>query len=241
MPRRKPAEQDNGDDCLRPLSEQDLADFLLRTCHDLRSPARAIRTHAEILSKAAVPEDGNGNQSLDFILDNVRKIELLTEGLAAWSSALLLEPASFQPCDMQVMFRTALARLDQERLNRHAIVTCDELPCVSGDAGSLVQVFAQLLRNALRHSGCTSPKIHITARKEEHQWAFSVHDDGKGIEPEYLERIFKPFESLEGSRGGSVGLGLAICRMIVDRHGGKIWAESRPGNGTTLHFTLPAG
>jgi len=136
------------------------------------------------------------------------------------------------------MLRTALARLDKEIQECGAEVTCSELPQVSGKPDRLVQVFEILLQNALRHSGRNSPRIHVTAAQRADEWVFAVRDDGCGIDADYLERIFKPFERLNTERDG-VGMGLAICRATVERHGGRIWAESTLGTGSTFFFTLP--
>jgi signal transduction histidine kinase len=221
----------------QPEFDREIAALLLRACHDLRNPVRAIRTHAEMMAKASPPEDGKEN--LGFILDGARTIELLTEGLADYAGALHVEPRSFQSVPMDVMLRTAISRLDREIHERGASVTSTELPAVSGDAGLLLRVVEQLLRNAVRHSRRNSPHIHVAARSDGNAWTFAVQDDGCGIDNRYLERIFRPFERLDASNSG-VGLGLAICRIILDGHGGKIWAESEPGTGSIFRFTLPA-
>jgi light-regulated signal transduction histidine kinase (bacteriophytochrome) len=137
------------------------------------------------------------------------------------------------------MLRTAVARIDQEVQERGAEVRCDELPQVFGKPDRLVQVFEILLHNALRHCGQSSPRIHITAEKQAGEWLFAVRDNGSGIDAAYLERIFKPFERLHATERDGAGMGLAICRAIVERHGGRLWAESTPGTGLTFLFTLP--
>ena len=219
-----------------PALDPNIADFLLRACHDLRSPVRAILAHAELMAKA--PGAGEERQHLDFILDGARTIERLAEGLAACANALDIEPHSFQAMPMDVMLRTAISRLDKEIRERGAIVTFAELPQVSGNASLLLQVFEQLLRNAIRHSGRDPLHIHVAAQQQGAEWSFTVQDDGSGIEEACLERIFKPFERLDRSNSGP-GLGLVICRIIIEGHGGRIQAESAPGAGATIRFTLP--
>jgi signal transduction histidine kinase len=240
---RNPAEKDG----------MDISRFLLRVCHDLRTPVRAIRAHAELIRKGSYSEGTAGHanldERLDFIVDGARKIDLLTDGLTSYSIALETEKTSFQPTRMDVTFRTAMARLAPELRDRAAEVICGELPCVSGDPDRLVQVFEKLLQNALRHSGVSAPRIHISADKrpapeapewnKQDEWLFAVRDNGPGIEADYLDLIFKPFERLHSEREG-VGMGLAICRVIVERHGGRLWAESTPGIGSTFFFALPA-
>ena len=223
------------------MSDRDLSEFLLRACHDLRSSLRAIRAHAELARKGVLAGDtSNLDRNFAFITNGVRRIELLTDGLSGYSIALQVEQASFQPARMNVVLRTALAKLDREIRELGAEVTSSDLPQVSGKPDRLVQVFEILLDNALRHRGRISPRIHITAEKITGEWLFAVRDNGPGIDAAYLERAFKPFERLQAGKADSVGMGLAICRAIVERHGGKLWAESTPGTGSIFFFTLPA-
>jgi chemotaxis family two-component system sensor kinase Cph1 len=226
----------------RSTSDKDLSEFLLRACHDLRASVRAIGVHAERLRKdSQAPQPvSDFEQRLKFILDGARKIESLTDGLSAYSVALQIEEASFQSTSMGLMLRTAMARLDTELRAHEAEVTCGELPRVSGNPDRLMQIFETLLSNALRHRGERPPRIHITAEKREEEWLFAVRDNGPGIDTAYLERIFRPFERLRSTERDATGLGLAICRAIVKRHGGKLWADSTPGTGSVFLFTLPA-
>jgi signal transduction histidine kinase len=225
----------------RSTPDRDLSEFLQRACHDLKSALRAIRAQAELLQRDARPaENSDLERRLGFIVDGARKIDSLTDGLSGYSIALQIEEASFQPARMDVILRTALARTDREMQERGAEVTSSELPQVYGNPDRLVQVFEILLHNALRHCGQSSPRIHITAEKRADEWLFAVRDNGPGIEAAYLERIFKPFERLHGEKPEGPGMGLAICRAIVERHGGKLWAESTPGTGSTFLFTIPA-
>jgi len=217
-------------------SDRDLSAFLLRACHDFRSALRAIRVHTEILRR-----EGSGlDQHLGFVLDGTRRIDLLTEGLSSYSLALQIEEASFQPTRMELVVRTARAKLDKELRNEGAEVTSGELPVVSGNLDRLVQIFEILLRNALRYRSERPPRIDISAEEQGNEWLFAVRDNGPGIEAAYLERVFQPFERLQAGNIEGVGMGLAICRAIVERHGGRIRAESEPGAGSTFLFTLPA-
>ncbi len=222
-------------------SDRNLSEFLLRACHDLKSSLRAVRAHAELLGmKGREPDKPGFEKHLGFIVDGARKIDLLVEGLASYSIALQIEESSFQSIRMDIPLRTALARLDGELRGQNAEVTSGELPRVRGNPDRLAQIFEILLRNAVRHRAERSPCVHITAESQTEEWLFAVRDNGPGIEPRWLERIFKPFERLHGKETEGVGLGLAICRAIVERHGGKLWAESTPGTGSTFFFSLPA-
>jgi light-regulated signal transduction histidine kinase (bacteriophytochrome) len=224
----------------RATPDWDLSEFLFRICHDLRSSLRAIRAHAELIRKGFQAGDSSDlDQRLGFIVEGARRIDLLTDGLSGYSTALQIEEASFQPARMGVMLRTALARIDGELRDHGAEVTFGELPSVLANPDRLVQVFEILLHNALRHCGQSPPRIHITAEKQAGEWLFAVHDNGPGIDAAYLERIFKPFERLQAGKAESVGMDLAIGRAIMERHGGRLWAESTPGTGSTFFFTLP--
>jgi light-regulated signal transduction histidine kinase (bacteriophytochrome) len=224
----------------RVTSDPDLSTFLLRACHDLRSSLRAIRVHTELLQREAKTGIAELDQHLGFILDGTRRIDLLTDGLSAYSLALQINETSFQPTRMELAVRTALAKLDKELRNQSAEVTSGALPVVSGNLDRLVQVFEILLHNALRYRDERPPRIHISAEKQDKEWVFSVRDNGTGIEADYLERVFQPFERLQaGNPEGAAGMGLTICRAIVERHGGSIRVESEPGTGSTFLFTLP--
>jgi signal transduction histidine kinase len=141
---------------------------------------------------------------------------------------------------MDVLFRTVLAMLDKELRANDARVTNDKLPRVSGDPDRLMEVFENLLHNALRHRGPDPPQIQITVERRADEWLLAVRDNGPGVEAAYLKSIFQPFVRLHGQQSAAPGLGLAISRVIVERHGGRIWAESAPGAGATFLFTLPA-
>jgi light-regulated signal transduction histidine kinase (bacteriophytochrome) len=179
-------------------------------------------------------------ERLGFIVDGARKIDLLTDGLASYSIGLQIQRGLFQSTPMNVLVRTVLAKLDREIRANDARVTCDELPRVAGDPDRLMEVFENLLHNALHHGGPAPPLIHISAERRAEEWLFAVRDNGPGVEAADLESIFRPFVRLHGKRSAGPGLGLAICRVIVERHGGRIWAESQAGAGAAFLFTLPA-
>ena len=221
-------------------SDPDLSRFLLRACHDLRSSLRAIRVHTELLRRETPPELTALDQHIGFILDGSGRMESLTDGLSAYSLALQIDQSSFRPTRMELVVRTALAKLDKEVRDAGAEVTSGALPVVSGNLDRLVQVFDILLRNALRHRGERHPRIHIAAEKLDQAWLVTVQDNGPGIEAEYFERVFQPFERLQAAHSEGAGMGLTICRAIVERHGGRIRVESEPGAGSRFLFTLPA-
>ena len=215
-----------------------VSELLLRACHDLRAPLRSIRTHAELLHRGAAVQPP-ASESLNFIVEGARRIDSLVDGLSHYSVALQLDDSLFQSAPMDVLLRSVLAKLKKELSDAGAQVNYRNLPRVRGNPDRLMEVFENLLRNALAYRGSAAPLIEITAEEQQDRWVFAVRDNGPGIAAGYLEKIFQPFEHLDTGGHSGVGLGLAICRTIVLRHGGEIWAESQEGNGATLYFTLP--
>jgi len=225
----------------RSKSDREVSEFLLRACHDLRTSARTVRTNAELFLKdSGAPRTSSFEQRLGFIVEGARRIDLLLDGLASYSVALQTDAASFQATRMDVLLRLVLTKLDKELRKCGAEVTYGELPAVTGNPDRLMQVFENLLRNAVAHRGQGAPRIHISGARQAEDWLFTVRDNGPGIEAAFLESVFTPFERLQSKERWGAGLGLAICRAIVERHGGRIWAESQPDGGATLCFTLPA-
>jgi two-component system, chemotaxis family, sensor kinase Cph1 len=221
-------------------SDREVSEFLLRACHDLRASARTVRTNAELFLKdVSQPRDSNFEQRLGFLVEGARQIDLLLDGLASYSVALQTDAASFQATRMDVLLRLVLAKLDKELRDCGAAVTYGELPSLTGNPDRLMQVFENLLRNALAYRGQAAPRIHVSAARQAESWLFTVRDNGPGVDAAFLESIFTPFERLHAKERWGAGLGLAICRAIVERHGGRIWAESQPESGATLCVTLP--
>jgi signal transduction histidine kinase len=224
----------------RSKTDREVSEFLLRACHDLRAAARTVRTHSELLLKDAGTLRNSGFEpGIGFIVEGSRRIDLLLDGLVSYSVALQTEPASFQSIRLDVLLRSVLKKLDQELRACGAEVTRGELPMVTGNPDRLMLAFENLLRNALVHRGQAAPRVDIRADQQAEGWLFTVRDNGPGVEAALLESIFMPFERLEGKQRGGAGLGLTICRVIVERHGGRIWAESQPEGGTAFCFTLP--
>jgi light-regulated signal transduction histidine kinase (bacteriophytochrome) len=222
-------------------SDREVSDLLLRACHDLRSAARAVHTYSELLLKdAGAPHASDFELRVGFIVEGARKIDVLLDGLAAYSAAIQTDAGSFQSVRADVLLRSVLMKLDQELRNEGAEVVYSELPTVTGNPDRLMRVLENLLRNALRHRGKASPHIHIGACRQGEYWLFAVQDNGPGVDPASLENIFKPFERTQNGDRPGAGMGLPICRAIVERHGGRIWVESQPGDGATFRFTLPA-
>jgi light-regulated signal transduction histidine kinase (bacteriophytochrome) len=147
---------------------------------------------------------------------------------------------AFAPTDSAAILERAIANLQMAIAESGATITHDSLPEVMVDASQFVQLFQNLIGNAIKFRSEQPPQIHISAEHIEDAWRFSVRDNGIGIEPEYTERIFIIFQRLHRRADyPGTGIGLAICRKIVERHGGRLWIESEPGQGSIFYFTLP--
>jgi signal transduction histidine kinase len=215
--------------------------LLLHISHDLRTSIRAIRVHSELLIKEwDAGQTANFAQRLGAILADTGRLESLADGVSGYSIACQVDPGSFVLVSLDIILRASLARLARELTEHGAVVTHDPLPRIRCEPDRIGQVFENLLRNTLHHRQAAPPSVHISSQDQGDRCLIGVRDNGPGIEAAYLERIFKPFERLRGHQATGPGLGLAICRAIVERHGGRIWAESQPGSGSSLWFTLPS-
>lgn len=220
-----------------PGGNSELSEFLLRGCHDLRGPLRAIRTHAELLARnIAAGQGGDSEQSLAFVVSGAAAAGAVLDGITDYALALAIDASRFHPVPLDVIVRGALAKLSTQLQASDATVSYDDLPSVPGDADRLLQLFEYLVDRALRAGGPDSPRIRISAEPEKGEWLFTVRDNTAGI-AEPREAVFTPFARVHANQ--RPGPGLATCRMIVEKHGGRMWAES-DSDGGVFRFTLPA-
>jgi chemotaxis family two-component system sensor kinase Cph1 len=140
---------------------------------------------------------------------------------------------------MEAALCQTLLSADKQIKDRSAIVTSDPLPAVMGDFETLTKVLHHLIRNAIEYCGAPSPRVHISARRDDLEWVFSVQDNGPGIDSAFQGRIFGVFKRLHGKEHPGNGLGLAFCKKAIEWQGGRMWMESAPGAGSTFYFTLP--
>lgn len=200
-----------------------------------------VCVYTEMLKSASAGKlDGEALQSVEFLEKAALQMQRLLDGLAelvtATSKPMLLQSM----VHLDLPLRHALLQLDPELKSALAKVTYRDLPTVSGDFDRLQLVFQHLIRNAVQYRGELAPEIVISARRAGQEWVLTVHDNGPGIPPEFHARIFELYTRLHGKSRPGNGLGLPICRTIVEMHGGKMWLESEPGKGSTFCFTLPA-
>jgi PAS domain S-box-containing protein len=221
-------------------SNLDLEQFAYVASHDLQEPLRAVSGCVQVLKKRYQGNlDDRANELIVHTVDGVSRMQTLIDDLLSYSRVGTRGKA-FEPCDCNTSLNQALANLEATVADASAVVSHDQLPLVQADPGQLTQLFQNLVSNAIKFRSEKPPTIHIAVRHDGENWLFSVKDNGIGMQPEYFERIFVIFQRLHTrAEYPGTGIGLAICKKIVERHGGRIFVESAPGEGSTFFFTLP--
>ena len=225
-------------------SNERLEQFAYAASHDLQEPLRMVSSYLRLLeNRYGDALDDDGLEFLDFAVDGADRMRAMIDSLLEYSRITRGDPP--EPTDVGAVLEDVLADLQLRLEETDATVTVDDLPTVTADPDQLGHVFRHLLTNALEYSGDDPPRIRVGAERADGAWRFSVADNGIGIDPAYQNRIFDVFEQLHAGRDaterGAGGIGLAMCERIVERHGGEIWVESEPGEGSTFYFTVPAG
>jgi chemotaxis family two-component system sensor kinase Cph1 len=212
-----------------------------RLVHDLREPLRSINVFSELLGETSKDRlDEEGGQILTEIQHGTSRMFTLLEGLAAYATSLREPSASVLPASVQSAFKIVVANLDPQIQACGATVTGKDLPRVNLGLDRLMQIMENLLGNSLRFRSEAPPLILVSAAEaEDGMWAISVEDNGIGIAPEDCEAVFQPFIKVEGKKYPGAGLGLSICKRIVEAHGGAITMKSTLGQGSVCTFTLP--
>ena len=215
--------------------------FVDRLVHDLREPLRSINVFAELLEESAKEKLGAEDaQYVTEIRGGASRMQVLLEGLAAYSMSMH-EPSAAAATSLQSALKIVLANMGAKIREEGATVTAGDLPRVALSLDRAMQVFEHLIGNSLRFRSQEAPAIRISAVESENgYWAISVQDNGLGIPAEFHEAVFRPFVRVEGKKYQGAGMGLAICRKIVEAHGGAMRMESPPDRGVICTFTLPA-
>ena len=218
-----------------------LEQFAYAASHDLQEPLRMVSSYLQLIERRYGDRlDEDGKEFLEFAADGAERMRAMIESLLKYSR-IETQGDLFEPIDLDSVLETVLEDLQLMIEESGAEITADPLPRVEGDADQLRQVFQNLLDNAIEYSGDEPPRIRVSADRDGDEWVLSIRDEGIGIDPKHAERIFGVFQRLHtrGEHPG-IGIGLALCERIVEHHGGEIWVDSQPGEGTTFYFTLQA-
>jgi len=240
------SERKHGEEELMQLSDElrrsnaDLQQFAYAASHDLQEPLRVIAGFIKRLEKRYRDKlDEKAHEFIDYAVEGVGRMQMLIRDLLAYSQ-VETKGKRFEPTNCGEVVEQALFSLQSAVEESGAEVTYDILPSVMADNSQMSRLFQNLIGNAIKFRGKDMPRIHIAAEHTGNEWVFSVRDNGIGIDPEYFDRIFVIFQRLHSREEyDGTGIGLAICKKIVEHHGGKIWVESEPGRGSTFYFSVP--
>ena len=221
-------------------ANEDLKQFAYAASHDLQEPLRMVTNYSELLIKGYRGQlDGQTAICMDFIAKGAKHMRDLLTDLLSYAEAGVDRGDTAECIDLNAVLEKVTETLQPAIEESRAVVTADRLPDVQGQPAHLVQLFENLISNAIKYHGVRSPQIHISAEQLNEGWRFGVSDNGIGIAPEHHQKIFGVFKRLHGQKIPGTGMGLAICQRVVERYGGRIWVESQLHQGSTFYFTLP--
>jgi len=220
-------------------SNRELEQFAYVASHDLQEPLRIVSSYVQLLARRYQGKlDQDADEFIGFAVEGANRMKSLITDLLAYSR-VGTRGKELAPVEMEDALERATRNLRLAIQDSGAIIAHDDLPVVLADQVQMTQLLQNLIGNAIKFRGSKAPRIHVGVRRRDERWLFFVRDNGIGIDPQYAERIFVIFQRLHNrDEYPGTGIGLAICRKIVERHGGEIWVESKPGNGATFYFTL---
>ena len=221
-------------------SNDDLKQFAYVASHDLQEPIRMVVRYSQLLEKHLQGKlDAQGWEYLNFVVDGANRMQSLINDLLAYSVVdTRLEP--FEKINTEKIFQHAMKNLHLAIEESSAEIICDPLPQVWANPVQLTQLFQNLIGNSVKFRREKHPRIHISVQHKDNEWLFSIQDNGIGLDEQYAKRIFEIFQRLHTrDEYPGTGIGLAICKKIIERHGGRIWVKSILGEGSTFYFTIP--
>jgi signal transduction histidine kinase len=221
-------------------SNRDLEQFAYVASHDLQEPLRMVATYTQLLAERYRGKlDADADKYIHYAVDGALRMQKLVQDLLTFSR-VGRQALAMQSTDCNVVLETALTNLEAAMQESHAVVEHAQLPTVMADSSQLVQVLQNLIGNAIKFRGTKPPLIRVSAEAQGKEWVLSVADNGIGIAADHMEEVFVIFRRLHTrSEYPGNGIGLSICKKIIEQHGGRIWIESEAGHGSTFRFTLP--
>jgi light-regulated signal transduction histidine kinase (bacteriophytochrome) len=221
------------------LSNAELEQFAYVASHDLQEPLRMVASYVQLIERRYKGKlDSDADEFIGYAVDGANRMRGLIDDLLTYSRVSRLGKP-FEPTDLEATLDIVMKNLQASIIESKAKVTHDKLPAIVADSGQMNQLFQNLIGNGIKFHGKEPPRVHVSVKDQGTDYLFSVRDNGIGIDPQYFDRLFKIFQRLHTKQEypGS-GIGLVICKRIVERHGGRIWLESQVGKGSTIHFTL---
>jgi len=221
-------------------SNRELEQFAYVASHDLQEPLRMVSSYTQLLEQRYRDKlDDDAREFINYAVDGARRMQRLINDLLEFSR-VSTRGRKLEAVDANEVLGAVRANLGAAIEDAGALVTNEELPTVIADPTQLGQLLQNLVGNAIKFSGTKAPRVHLAACERNGEWVFTVKDNGIGIDQDYFDRIFVIFQRLHTTKDyPGTGIGLAVCKRIVERHGGRIWVESQPGNGATFFFTVP--
>jgi len=221
-------------------SNSELQQFAYVASHDLQEPLRMVTSYMQLLERRYKDKlDNDAKEFIAYAVDGAIRMKTLINDLLQYSR-IETRANPFELTDIENMLKQTISNLEMAIKENNAVITHDALPHVIADSTQMVQLLQNLIENGIKFHSDKPPQIHIGAKQNENEWEFSVRDNGIGIDPQYFNRLFLIFQRLHSrDEYPGNGIGLAVCKRIIVRHGGKIWVESKVGEGSTFYFTIP--
>ncbi len=221
-------------------SNVELERFAYVSSHDLQEPLRMVTLYSQLLERRYKDRlDSDSDDFIEYIVEGAQRMRLLIDGLLEYSR-VNSQTTIFKKVDLETVLDAVIHNLKIIIDENNVSISHNNLPTISGDQNQMLQVFQNLISNAIKFHGSQPPKINISVKKNEKEWIIAVKDNGIGIDPKYQKQIFEVFKRLHTKQQyPGTGIGLSITQKIILQHGGQIWVESELGKGTTFYFTIP--